>query len=129
MKETAVVPVRFAPVIVTDVPAPPDDGVKPEIVAELTVNALDVAVPPGVVTEMAPVVVPFPTTAVICVELLTTNEDAPVPLNVTALAPVKFPPVIVTDVPAPPEVGGRIVVISVHSVRLNMKRESIEQLT
>jgi hypothetical protein len=65
----------------------------------------EVAVPPGVVTEIVPLVVPVATTAVICVELFTVNEDAAVPLNDTAVAPVRLLPVIVTDLPALAVVG------------------------
>ena len=65
---------------------------------------LPVAVPQLVVTVTAPVV-PLPTTAVICVAELITNEVAFVPPNLTADAPVKFVPVITTVVPLVPIVG------------------------
>ena len=58
-----------------------------------------VAVPPGVVTVMAPVA-PLPTVAVIWVSQLTVKEAAAVPPKVTAVAPVKLVPVMVTAVPA-----------------------------
>jgi hypothetical protein len=57
-----------------------------------------VAVPPGVVTVMGPVVAPAGTVAVICVFEFTVKL-AEVPLNVTAVAPVKPVPVIATEVP------------------------------
>ena len=73
---TAVAPLRFVPVIVTDVPAGPLDGVKVVIVGEETVAVtvkfeLELALPPAVVTETLPVVAPVGTVAVICVALLT----------------------------------------------------------
>ena len=58
---TAVAPVKFAPPIVTLVPTGPLAGVKLVIVGALavTVNALAlVAVPPGVVTLIGPLVAP-----------------------------------------------------------------------
>jgi len=71
-KRTAVAPVKLVPVMITEVPAPPDVGLNPLIVgADVKVNVpLLVAVPPGVTTETVPVV-PVPTTAVIWVSELT----------------------------------------------------------
>ena len=63
---TAVAPVKLLPVIVTLVPTGPLAGVKLVIVGALavTVNAVAlVAVPPGVVTRMGPVVAPAGTVA------------------------------------------------------------------
>ena len=60
-----------------------------------------VAVPPGVVTVIVPVVAPVGTVAVMLVLELTVNE-ALVPLNFTAEAEVKFAPVMVTLVPTAP---------------------------
>jgi hypothetical protein len=80
----------------------------------LTVKlAVLVAVPPGVVTEILPVVAPVGTVAVICVAEFTVNDVALVVLNFTTLVvklapltvPLKFVPVIVTDVPTGPKVG------------------------
>jgi hypothetical protein len=65
---TEVAPVRFVPVIVTEVPTGPPVGEKLVIVGPVAVTvkleAL-VAVPPGVVTEIVPVVAPLGTVAVI----------------------------------------------------------------
>ncbi len=61
--------------------------------------------PPGVVTQIFPVVAPVGTVAVIWVEETTLNAVAETPLNVTLVAPVKFVPVMVTDVPTGPLVG------------------------
>src|SRR4029453_2025156 len=70
-------------------------------------------VPPGVVTLILPVVAPVGTVAVICVAESTWNVVAVVVLNFTELVvkvaplivPLKFVPVIVTDVPTGPKVG------------------------
>jgi hypothetical protein len=55
---TAVAPVKFAPLIVTTVPAGPFAGVKLVIVGATTKLAALVAVPPDVVTLSGPVVTP-----------------------------------------------------------------------
>ena len=60
--------------------------------------------PPGVVTVIGPLVAPLGTVAVTCVSETTVNVAA-VPLNVTAVAPVRPEPPIVTLVPACPLVG------------------------
>ena len=57
-----------------------------------------VAVPPGVVTVILPVVAPDGTVAVTEVAVLGVNV-AVIPLNLTAVTPVRFVPVIVTLVP------------------------------
>ena len=64
-----------------------------------------VPVPPGVVTAIGPLVDPDATTAVICVSLFTVKLAAGVPLNLTAVAPVRLLPVIVTVVPIGPFAG------------------------
>src|SRR4051812_20646847 len=69
-----------------------------------------VAVPLGVVTEIVPVEEQFGTVAEIEVELPTVN-DADCPLNFTAVAPVKFVPVMVTLVPTPPDAGEKPVMV------------------
>ena len=61
-------------------------------------------VPLGDVTAIGPVVAPLGTVALICVPESTENAAA-VPLNVTAVAPVKLVPLIVTLVPTGPLVG------------------------
>ena len=65
-----------------------------------------VAVPSSVVTEMEPVLAPAGTVAVIVPELFTVNVVA-LPPNETAVAPLKFVPVIVTPDPIPPKVGAK----------------------
>ena len=61
--------------------------------------------PAEVVTVILPEVAPEGTVAVTCVEEFTVNVVAEVPLNLTEVAPVKFVPVIATDVPTGPETG------------------------
>ena len=57
--------------------------------------------PPGVVTEIVPVLAPFGTVVMITVSELELMM-ALLPANITLVAPVKFDPLIVTDVPAVP---------------------------
>jgi hypothetical protein len=73
--------------------------------APVTVKlAADVAVPPGVMTLIGPLVALDGTCEVICVSELTMYAAA-VPLNATLVAPLKPVPLIVTSVPAEPDVG------------------------
>ena len=77
----------------------------------VTVNALElVAVPPGVVTLSGPDVAPAGTVVWIAVSELTVKL-AFTPLNLTAVAPVKFVPLIVTLVPTGPLVGVKLVIV------------------
>jgi hypothetical protein len=111
---TALAPVKFAPVIVTLVPIGPLVGVKLVIdgAGAVTVNEVAlVAVPPAVVTLIVPVVAPLGAVAVIWVDEFTVNVVALVPLNFTAVAPVKFAPVIVTLVPMFPLVGEKLAML------------------
>jgi len=98
---TAVVPVKFVPFIVTVSPYLPLVGEKLVIVGggfTVKVPAL-VTVPPGVVTTILPVVAFVGTTAVIDVADTTETVAEAIPLNVTAVAPEKLVPVIVTTCP------------------------------
>jgi hypothetical protein len=112
--ETALAPMKPVPVIVTCVPPAtgPALGLTPVTPgADTYVNASaeppDAEVPPGVVTVMLTVPDPAGDVAVIFVAELTVNDPAAVDPNLTAVAPVKPVPVIVTDVPPPngPTVG------------------------
>lgn len=103
-KLTAVAPVKPVPLMVTLVPTTPDVGVNDVTVGPAMVKPAEVAVPEGVVTEMLPEV-PLATTAVMLVALVTVNEVAAVPPKLTAVAPVKLVPVIVTVAPEPADVG------------------------
>src|SRR6266545_93560 len=69
-----------------------------------------VAVPPGAVTEIRPVVAPAGTVAVILVEELTV-KDAEVLLNLTPVTLVKFVPKMLTEVPTAPLVGENAVTL------------------
>lgn len=76
-----------------------------------------VAVPPAVVTEIGPVVIVAGTVAVIWVALFSTNDAAGVPLKETADAPMRFVPLIVTVVPAPPFAGEKLVIAGADAVK------------
>ena len=67
--------------------------------AETVRLVAEVAVPPGVITAIRPVVAPVGTTAVMLVAETTLNVTAATPLKVTDEAPVKLVPVIVTVAP------------------------------
>jgi hypothetical protein len=112
LKATPVAPVKLVPVITTNVPTNPDAGAKPVIVgAATTMNAFaEVADAAGDVTVIGPLVVPEATVAVICVALFTVNVPAGVPLNETAVTPVKLVPVMTTDVPTGPLVGVKLLI-------------------
>lgn len=109
---TLVAPVKFDPLIVTTVPAVPCDGVKPLIVGAATTVKLVVliAIPWGVVTAMGPVVAPMGTVAMIFAPLIL-NPPALTPLKVTSVAPLRFVPLIVTEVPLTPLVGEKLVIV------------------
>jgi hypothetical protein len=104
-KLTSVAPVRSVPVMVTAVPpaAGPLLGVTPVTVGATTSvksSAPEVAlVPPGVTTLTSTVPVRAGLVAVIWVELSIVKLVAAVRPKLTALAPPKFVPVMVTDVP------------------------------
>jgi len=98
-KLTAVAPVKLAPVIVTLPPDAANVGVNEVMVGSDIANPANVAVPLGVVTETAPLVPVAATTAVMVVALATLNEAAAVPPKLTAVAPVKLVPVMVTVAP------------------------------
>ena len=108
---TAVVPLKLVPLIDTLVPTGPLAGAKPLIAGGgTTVNALLlVAVPAGVVTATGPDVAPAGTVAWMAVAELTVKL-ALVPLNVTAVAPLKFVPLIDTLVPTGPLEGVKLVI-------------------
>jgi len=111
-KLTLVVPARFAPISMTLVPALPLDGGKLVIAGPVTIPKLIAlaAVPPGVVTEMAPVVAFAGTVAEICVAE-STLKTADTPLNFTACPPLNFVPVMVTADPIMPFVGANPVIV------------------
>src|SRR5206468_4975844 len=107
LKVTAVAPLKWLPLMVTEVPTGPLLGVNELIVGGevVTVKLLAlVAVPAEVVTLIGPLVAPLGTVAVIWV-LVFTVKLAAVPLKVTAVAPVKLVRVKVTEVAPGPLLG------------------------
>ena len=117
--DTPVAPVRSVPVIVTDVlpVVAPEVGEIPVSVGVGTTKvnfelAPTDVVPPGVVTTTSTTPAdPTGLVAVIKLSLLTVKLAASTPPNDTAVAPVRFDPVIVTIVPpnVEPDVGDRLV--------------------
>src|SRR5918996_505023 len=113
LKVTELTPVKLVPVIVTSVPTGPLVGVKLVMVGAGVVTVklvLLVAVPLGVVTRIAPVVAPAGTSARIEVAE-STRKVALTVLKVTAVAPAKLVPVIVTTVPTGPLAGVKLVMV------------------
>jgi hypothetical protein len=96
--------------MVTVVPAGPEVGVKLDIEGGFTTAKLLalVAVPAGVLTLIGPLAAPGGTVACIAV-LDVILKLAATPLKVTAVAPVKLVPLMVTVVPAGPEPGEKLV--------------------
>jgi hypothetical protein len=87
-----------------------------EWVSPVTVKfAALVAVPPGVVTLILPVVPPDGTVAVILVDELTAKDDKTL-LNVTLLTLTKLVPLIVTEVPTGPELGENELMVGLGGV-------------
>ena len=82
---------------------------RPEEVGTVKVLA-EVAVPFGVVTEMAPEEAAAGTVVVIVLALVTAKVAA-VPLNFTEVVPVKLVPLMVTEAPADPLVGETAVIV------------------
>src|SRR6266508_2299309 len=110
LNRTAVAPPKPLPLIRTEVPTGPLVGENEEIVGAAAPGTVKfvalVAVPPGVVTVIFPVTAPLGTIALIRVPApFTENVPADTPPNVTAVAPVKPVPLIVTEVPTGPLVG------------------------
>ena len=112
---TAVAPLKFAPVIVTTIPARPVMGVKAARAGPppaVTVKLFPlVAVPAGLVTLILPVVAPEGTLVVIELSELIANPLLLTPLNFTDVAVEKFVPVIDTIAPTLPEVGVKEVMV------------------
>jgi len=124
-KRTVVAPVRFVPVIVTVVPELALVGVKEEMVGATThVNPAKVAVPPGVVTLIVPEA-PAPTTAVIVVAFTTVNDVAAVPPKLTAVAPARLVPVIVTVDPLPALAGVKDVIVGGAPINVNPAKVAV----
>jgi hypothetical protein len=114
-KLTAVVPVKFVPVIVTVVPAEPPVGVKFVIVGGIAIVKLLalVTVLHPIVTLTVPVVAPAGTVVVMLVAVLAVGV-AVTPLNLIMLlvgVRSKFVPVMVTVAPILPDVGAMDVTV------------------
>ena len=109
---TELAPDKLVPEIVTITPIGPEAGENELIVgAGINLNDdVDVAIPPGVVTEIGPVVVKG-TVATMDVELIIVKLVAGVPLNFTEVAPDKLVPEIVTLNPFGPELGENLEII------------------
>src|SRR5438128_4957094 len=104
LNATAVAPVKCEPLIVTPAPTGPLAGLNELIVgaegATVTVKLVAlVAVPPGVVTLIGPVVAPLGTAAAICVAAWTATEAA-APADATAVAPLECVLLAVSHAPA-----------------------------
>jgi hypothetical protein len=112
---TPVTLVKFVPEMLTDVPTAPLVGEKDVMVgapATVTVKLVElVAVPLGLVTEIGPVKAPEGTMAVIWVDVSAVKVVADVVLNLTSLTPMKFVPVIVTEVATGPLFGENEVIV------------------
>ena len=117
LKETVLVPCgipKFVPVIVTVAPTTPELGARPVMLSvdvDGTVKLIPLLASPFTVTTTFPVVAPAGTGTLI--DLWSHLVGVPgVPLKVTVLLPwdqPKFFPLIVTETPAAPEVGVRLV--------------------
>jgi hypothetical protein len=103
---------KFAPVIVTEVPAGPEVG-EMVLMLGVTVKSTPLLASPPTVTTTLPVVAPFGTNVAILVAAQLVTGSI-VPLSVTVLVPCDEPklvPAIVTAVPTGPEVGERPVML------------------
>jgi hypothetical protein len=106
---------KFVPVIVTAAPTKPVVGFKLVMLGPdaVTVKVMPLLATPPTVTTTFPVVAPAGTCVVMLVALQLVAV-AVVPLNFTVLVPCvapKFAPVMVTDAPANPEAGFKLVIL------------------
>lgn len=104
---TPVTPLKLLPLITTEDAALPLPGENELIDGDGNTVKLPelVPVPLGVVAAILPVEAPLGTVTVISAAETTVNVDADVPLNVTAVAPVRLLPLTVTVIPTPADVG------------------------
>jgi hypothetical protein len=122
---------KFDPVIVTTAPIDPDVGERLEIAgpcADVTVNVMPLLMTLLTVTATDPVVAPLGTGATILLALQLLGVAA-VPLNLMLLVPCdvpKFAPLIVTEVPTPPDAGDRLTTLGVAEVRVRTVDTSAE---
>src|SRR5947207_95265 len=106
---------KLAPVIVTDAPTNPDVGLRLVMLGPgvVTVKLTPLLATPPTATTTLPVVATLGTGAVMLVAVQFVGTAA-IPLNATVLVPCtapKFAPAIVTEVPATPNVGFRLVML------------------
>ena len=116
LNKTANASLRLVPLMMTAAPTGPLAGEIPVMVGVSTMKLeLLVAVPPGVVTVIGPVVAPIGTETVSCVAELTAISNAltATPLKATALAPSRFVPVMTTEVSVPPSPGVKPAMVGV----------------
>jgi hypothetical protein len=103
------VPLKFVPVIVTDVPTGPYSGVNEVIVGALTVKFVALVLcPAAVYTWIRPVVAPAGTTAVTEVALVVVGVTRPEVLKRTWVGAVTKAPLIVTVEPTKPVAGEKV---------------------
>jgi hypothetical protein len=117
LKVTVLVPwvaPKFAPAIVTEVPASPNAGDSPKMPGTwTTVNVTPLLAAPATVTTTLPDVAPVGTCAMMLVALQL-NACAGAPLSITVLVPwvaPKFAPVIVIALPTGPDVGDMLLML------------------
>jgi hypothetical protein len=110
---TADAPAKLTPFIVTLVPTTPLAGAKLVIRGATVKLVVLVAVPPGVVTAIGPVVA-LPGTVIVILTLELTVKGAVRPLSLTEVAPMKFVPLIVTGTPAPAPTGEKLLIVGVR---------------
>ncbi len=116
--------IKFVPVIVIVSPGLASVGLKDTITEGVeNINPLTTATPAGVVTLIVPEL-PLPITALIVVADTTVKEETGVPPKLTAVAPVKFVPVMVTILPVV-EFMGDTLEIEGADVNSNPVRESL----
>lgn len=118
---------NFVPTIVTVEPANPLPGPKLLIVGAKTGAVLTVkfpvlvAMPEVLTTAMGPVVAPLGTLTVIWVGELTVKLPVRALLNNTSVTPIKFVPVIVTEVPEAPLLGVKPVIVGIAADAVGVK--------
>ena len=118
-------PVPFTVRVSGALPATAVAGLMPvmmgAVFGTMTVKAVAlVAVPPGVVTARGPLVAPAGTTKVMVVPFTTAKPVMAAPFRVTAVAPVKLVPVIVTVAPTNPLPGVKLVMVGAGAVTVKV---------
>src|SRR6476469_4359817 len=127
-KFTCVVAVKFVPSSVSVKAGPPTTARTGAIDASvgvragaLTVKLVALAVvPPGVVTPIVPLVAPAGTVKVMVVPFTTVKPVMATPFNVTAVAPVRLVPVMVTVAPLAAVVGEKLVIVGAGTVTVKV---------